>query len=213
MPQGQTRSVRTNDLHYIFFKIRETRCPKTRRSWQRRARLALAQREDLTPSERHEIACTWSQRNAHQIDSLAMSKLHGKNHAPRPEQIIEAKRFTRRKYTTKTIANQAINTPSTDLKKPAFNGLASNDDVFICDPCTASRKRPNVVQSLEYQVIPCKIYDDVLLNHQVHDHEHLFLYGSEICPTLFHDTRFRPSRQRETEPPMLKLPLPRRMQL
>ncbi len=213
MSQGSSRTLRTNDLSFIFFKLRETRCPKTRRSWQRRARLALALRIDLTPAERHEIACTWSQRNAHQIDSPAMSKLQGKRHAPRPEQTIQPKRFTRRNFTTKTIANQAINTPATDVKKPAFNGLAANDDAFICDPCTASRKRPNVVQSLEYQVIPCKIYDDVLLNHQAHDHEHLFLYGSEICPTLFHGNRFHPSRQREPVPPMPKLPLPRRMQL
>ena len=115
MPQGQTRSVRTNDLHYIFFKIRETRCPKTRRSWQRRARLALALREDLTPVERHEIACTWSQRNAHQIDSPALSKLHGKTHAPNREQTIKASSLYRRSF---------------DVKKPAYSGLAANDDQF-----------------------------------------------------------------------------------
>lgn len=121
---GLSRTANTFDLNLIFFKIRETRCPKTRRSWQRRARIALARRDDLSPAERHEICAVWSQRNAHQIDSPALSKLHGKAHAPQPEQTISAKSFTRR---------------PTGAKKPSVKRLvAANDDFFSVD-CSVSR--------------------------------------------------------------------------
>ena len=97
--QGKPRSVKSDDLPYIFFQIRATRCPKTRRSWQRRARLALAKRLDLTPSERHEICSVWSRSNAAQIDSPAMSKLQGKEHRAQPHQTITAQSCTRRRFT------------------------------------------------------------------------------------------------------------------
>jgi hypothetical protein len=96
MTQGKPRSCSTLDLSFIFFKIRETRCPKTRRSWQRRARIALAKREDLTPADQHEICSVWSKSNCHLIDSPAMSKLKGIEHRPRAEQTISARSCTRR---------------------------------------------------------------------------------------------------------------------
>lgn len=103
MAQGKSRSVNTLDLSFIFFKIRETRCSKTRRSWQRRARLALAQRDDLTPAERHEICSVWSKPNVHQIDSPAMCKLHGKEHRPQPHQTISARSCTRRRFEAPSV--------------------------------------------------------------------------------------------------------------
>ena len=96
--QGKSRSKKSEDLPYIFFKIRETRCAKTRRSWQRRARLALAKRDDLTPAERHEICSVWSNSNVNQIDSPAMSKLFKKEHRPQPHQTISARSCTRRRF-------------------------------------------------------------------------------------------------------------------
>lgn len=96
--QGKSRSIKTDDLAYIFFKIRETRCAKTRRSWQRRARLALAKREDLTPEERHEICCVWSKSNVGSIDSPAMSKYFKREHRPQPQQTISARSCTRRRF-------------------------------------------------------------------------------------------------------------------
>lgn len=97
--QGKPRSIKSDDLPYIFFQIRATRCPKTRRSWQRRARLALAQRTDLTAAEQHEICSVWSRSNVHQIDSPALSKLHGEKHRPQPHQTVTAKSCTRRRFT------------------------------------------------------------------------------------------------------------------
>lgn len=96
--QGKARSNRTDDLSFIFFKIRETRCSKTRRSWQRRARLALAKRDDITAAEKHEVCSVWARSNAQQIDSPAMSKLRGVDHRPQPHQTISAKSCTRRKF-------------------------------------------------------------------------------------------------------------------
>ena len=100
---GISRTPNTLDLNLIFFKIRETRCPKTRRSWQRRARLALAQRDDLTPSERHEICSIWSRSNISQIDSPAMSKLLKKEHRPQPHQTISARSCTRRRFDAPSV--------------------------------------------------------------------------------------------------------------
>lgn len=103
MTQGKSRSINTLDLSFIFFKIRETRCSKTRRSWQRRARLALAQRDDLTPAEKHEICSVWSRSNVAQIDSPAMSKLQGKEHRPQPHQTISARSCTRRQFAAPSV--------------------------------------------------------------------------------------------------------------
>lgn len=96
--QGKSRSVKSDDLAYIFFKIRATRCPKTRRSWQRRARIALAKLDEFTPEERHEICCVWANLNASRIDSPAMSKLFKKEHQPQPHQTISARSCTRKRF-------------------------------------------------------------------------------------------------------------------
>ena len=96
--QGKPRTSAGHDLAFIFFKIRETRCTKTRRSWQRRARMALAQRPDLSPAERHEICAVWSRMDCHRVNSPAMSKLQGKEHAPRDYQTITAKSCTRKAF-------------------------------------------------------------------------------------------------------------------
>lgn len=115
MAQGKSRSVNTLDLSFIFFKIRETRCSKTRRSWQRRARLALAQREDLTAAERHEICSVWSRSNVAQIDSPAMSKLQGKEHRPQPHQTVSARSCTRRQFAAPSVdCSVSRNSPSPD---------------------------------------------------------------------------------------------------
>lgn len=187
MPQGQTRSVRTNDLNYIFFKIRETRCPKTRRSWQRRARLALAQLEDLTPSERHEIACTWSQLNAHQIDSPALSKLHGKTHAPSREQTIKASSLYRRSF---------------DVKKPTYIGLASNEDHFT-EPCNDDRI------GLFSENTPLVTVDRMLNRATFEGVFSLGLTGDSVDFDPSYGNRERPHPRRERKPdpktPKLKL--------
>ena len=75
--QGRERSRPGQDLATIFFNIRTTRNIATRRSWQRRARQALAQRADLTPAERHEIAAVWSRTDCARFDSPALRKLLG----------------------------------------------------------------------------------------------------------------------------------------
>ena len=117
--QGKSRTVKTDDVSYIFFKIRESRCAKTRRSWQRRARLALAKREDLTPAERHEICCVWSKSNVGHIDSPAMSKYFKREHRPQPQQTISARSCTRRRF----------DSPSEHRCSAARTGLYEGNDL------------------------------------------------------------------------------------
>jgi hypothetical protein len=87
----------TDDLAYIFFKIRESRWQNVRRSWQRRARLALAKRTDLTPAERHEVCAVWSKSDCSRIDSPALSKFLGRTHikfeGSRPASSVVRRRF------------------------------------------------------------------------------------------------------------------------
>lgn len=95
--RGKELTRPTDDLSYIFFKIRETRDTRTRRSWQRRARLALAKRSDLTPQERHEICSVWSRSDCQHIDSPALSKCLGVRHikfeGTAPASAVMRKRF------------------------------------------------------------------------------------------------------------------------
>jgi hypothetical protein len=74
----------TDDLAYIFFKIRESRWQNVRRSWQRRARLALAKRTDLTPAERHEVCAVWSK---------CLGRTHIKFEGSRPASSVLRRRF------------------------------------------------------------------------------------------------------------------------
>jgi hypothetical protein len=73
--RGKELTRPTNDLGLIFWHIRTTRNTNARRSWQRRARLVLAKRLDLTDKDRHEIMCTWSRGDSHMMASEAMAKL------------------------------------------------------------------------------------------------------------------------------------------
>jgi hypothetical protein len=191
--QGLSRSTNTFDLNLIFFKIRETRDLKTRRSWQRRARLALALRDDLSPAERHEICSVWSQRNVHQIDSPALSKLHGKAHAPRPEQTISAKSFTRR---------------STGVKKPSIRGLiAANDDVFSVD-CSVSRSSPALDSDLQHRAIykpQHALSQSALILFQGYIYQRLPRGNGE--PSFSSDNRSNQPRRRGRKPERCKKPI------
>lgn len=131
MAQGKSRSVNTLDLSFIFFKIRETRCSKTRRSWQRRARLALAQREDLTAAERHEICSVWSKYNVNQIDSPAMSKLHGKEHRPQPHQTISARSCTRRRFDAPSVDYSVSRNSHVSDNAPQHQATCKRQHVFF----------------------------------------------------------------------------------
>jgi hypothetical protein len=73
--RGKELTRPTNDLSLIFWHIRTTRNTNARRSWQRRARLVLAKRLDLSDKDRHEIMCTWSRGDSHMVASEAMAKL------------------------------------------------------------------------------------------------------------------------------------------
>jgi hypothetical protein len=75
--RGTALTPKTNELSYIFWKVRDSRKANERRSWMRRARLALAKRLDLTDAQRHEIMCVWSRRDVSHIDSPALAALHG----------------------------------------------------------------------------------------------------------------------------------------
>lgn len=122
--QGKELTRPGKDLAYIFFKIRAYRDKATRRSWQRRARLALADRTDLTPAERHEIMCVWSRSDCHLIDSPAMSKLLQRPHI-QFEGTTPAVRVTRAKFTSD---GQKKERPKSC---PYFPRVATNEDFFI----------------------------------------------------------------------------------
>ena len=106
------------DLSLIFFKLRTTRDRATRRSLQRRARLALNQVPTLTPAERHEVCAVWSRRDMGNIDSPAMRKLL-KQDGPHDWQTVPVKRYTRMA-----------------MKKPGKPRLdAANDPLFSLQLC------------------------------------------------------------------------------
>jgi hypothetical protein len=196
---GLSRTPNTFDLNLIFFKIRETRDPKTRRSWQRRARLALAQRDDLTPTERHEISAVWSQHNAHQIDSPAMSKLLGKPHQPQPHQTISAKSCTRRPL-------------GTGVKKPSVRGLvAANDDVFNAD-CSVSRSSPALETAPQHRAI-CKpryaLFQPASILFQGCTY-HRFDHDNGV-QALLSDSRLNQRRRRGRKPESCKVPIKTRL--
>ena len=182
--QGKPRTAAGHDLAFIFFKIRETRDAKTRRSWQRRARLALAQRPDLSPAERHEICAVWSRMDCHRVNSPAMSKLQGKAHAPSDYQTITAISCTRRSFCEISKREPQL---FQDVKKPAFSGLAVNDDLFTC---TASRTGRNAV--LRYHQPYHRMYPYAVSLNAVSQCQAYIL--SDSGNPLFHlyDSRFRP---------------------
>lgn len=92
-------SKATDDLSHIFWHIRMTKDKAIRRSWQRRARLALGKRADLTDAERHEIAAVWARSDTHLYDSPAMRKLFGAKRDHRIDgEYKPAKRAMRAKF-------------------------------------------------------------------------------------------------------------------
>lgn len=132
MTKGKPRSFSTFDLSFIFFKIRETRCPNTRRSWMRRARIALAKLENLTDQDRHEIICVWSRSNACQIASEAMQKV-----LPRLPQHDDRKTLKSRCF-----LRQRFDANGSRIKKPSMRGLAVNDPIFNADYSADRINRP-----------------------------------------------------------------------
>lgn len=88
-------TLATLDLHLIFWHIRAARDDSTRRSWQRRARLALASRDDLTPAERIEIAAVWARPDCDRYDSPALRKITGQKASLPEHQRIPARRAIR----------------------------------------------------------------------------------------------------------------------
>lgn len=88
----------TTDLSRIFWEIRMCRKANVRRSWMRRARLALAKRSDLTAAERHEIMCCWSRAEVCHIASPALAKLH-KRPIDKACQHIPCRRYLRARFT------------------------------------------------------------------------------------------------------------------
>lgn len=127
--RGRELTRPTTDLGLIFFHIRTTRDIKTRRSWQRRARLALAQRADLSPAERHEVMCVWSRADSHLIHSDALNKLLGTRHKAYALHL---------KHKTPTLRARFDATGRLSReKKPGFTRLyfgdAANSSVYILD--------------------------------------------------------------------------------
>ena len=127
--QGRSRTKPGLGLATIFFHIRTTRDKATRRSWQRRARLALAQMDWLTPAERHEICAVWSRADAVRIDSPAMRKLMG-NRAPRSEwETIPARSVMRARFDGAGRRRRQIKNP--ELCRPGpWHGESVNDQIF-----------------------------------------------------------------------------------
>ncbi|WP_370678414.1 hypothetical protein [Comamonas sp. GB3 AK4-5] len=95
--RGKSLTRSSYDLPYLFFKIR-CASPGTpeRRSWQRRARIALAALDWLTPAERHEIACVWSRSNVSHIDSPALRKFLAHSTGKPAGQALEGQKPCRR---------------------------------------------------------------------------------------------------------------------
>lgn len=133
-----SHSQRESDLSLIFFKIRTSRTTPARRSWQRRARLALNQIAILTDAEKHEIMVAWSHPNCHRVNSPALEKLTG-----RPS-LHDADIDARTLYRAAFDANgQQITRQSADAKKPGLArrfdyGPAANDAIFSPGPCKAN---------------------------------------------------------------------------
>lgn len=127
--QGRSRTKPGLGLATIFFHIRTTRDKATRRSWQRRARLALAQIDWLTPAERHEICAVWSRPDAVRIDSAAMRKLMGSS-APRSEwETIPARSVMRARFDGAGRRRRRIRNP--ELCRPGlWHGEPANDQTF-----------------------------------------------------------------------------------
>ena len=115
------------DLPLIFYKIRTVRTAAERRSWQRRARIALAARSDLTDYERHEIAAVWSKPDPERYDSPALRKLLNQSPEPARWQNKDAHAATRAAFDPVTGAKRAKQPKhGTESRRLNF-GSAAND--------------------------------------------------------------------------------------
>jgi hypothetical protein len=112
----------TGDLSRIFWEIRQCRVPNLRRSWMRRARLALAANHRLTDAQRHEVMCVWSRRECSQIFSEALGLVTG-NAPSRAFCHLRAKRYLRARFMPD---GQAISRLGNRFKV----GKAANDDFY-----------------------------------------------------------------------------------
>lgn len=112
----------TAELSRIFWEIRMCRVANVRRSWMRRARLALAKRSDLSDRERHEIMCCWSRREVGHIASPALAKLN-KLPIDKACQHLPASRYLRARFTER---GEAI----TRLIRAVVLRPACNDDFY-----------------------------------------------------------------------------------
>lgn len=120
--QGRARTQPTDNLSAIFWHIRTERDSRTRRSWQRRARQALATL-DLTPAERHEVMAVWSRPDNARIDSPALRKLLGQSKIPCDWQTRPARSVTRARFDDDgqpTRAHKKSGSPRLDFG-PAVN--------------------------------------------------------------------------------------------
>ena len=127
--RGVSLTAKTSDLSYIFFSIRAARSSNVRRSWLRRARIALESRTDLTPAERHEIIVVRSQSNVSRIASPAVEEFDGTASAAFCDwQKQPARQYMRAGFdqhgqpTRKKAANKKAATVKT---------IAANDDCFM----------------------------------------------------------------------------------
>ena len=134
--QGKARTPATDDLARIFYAIRTSRSGPIRRSWQRRARLALDNfYPDLTPAERHEVCCVWSRKDCDRIASKALRKVNGssRNGIVNDWEHLNARQFMRAGFDSE-------GQPTRKKKKPGIARLAAaNDSVFNTtsrSPCT-----------------------------------------------------------------------------
>lgn len=123
--QGKNRTPKTDDLSLIFWHIRAARDAKTRRSWQRRARLALEKNTTLTPEERHEIAVTWSRADVSEIDSPALRKLSGKQKAAHEWQKTPARQHMRIAFDDSGRRRSKQPSRATELTRLSFGDAAN----------------------------------------------------------------------------------------
>lgn len=189
--RGKALTKATDDLSLIFFKIRTTRDPKTRRSWQRRARVALAKLDFLTDAERHEIACVWSHKDGIYIDSPALRKLLK---MPKLEsQTRPAKAYTRRRFD--------LDAQTTGAKKPAISGLsvpAANDAIYDLSRSTFSRTHRDEPYRRQ-RLLSCNcrgVAFPAVFPHSLECTFQRFRRGSDERP-FFRDSRVRQPRRRE----------------
>jgi hypothetical protein len=94
-----------------------------RRSWMRRARMALAMRSDLTAAERHEIMCVWSRAEVSHIASPALSKVL-KRPIDKACQHLPYRRYLRARFTERGDAITRLAAPRMVVRE------AANDDWF-----------------------------------------------------------------------------------